>query len=137
MDASSRRMAHRSDTRTLGQLLRQARQQHGLSLRQAALQIHRKDGTPISPQYLHDLEHDRRRPSFGILQELIRVLGLDDLEVLAHVGNAEAIIRAYLRERPNCEPAIIHLFLTAQQQGFAAWERLTRQIASLPRPGPR
>jgi transcriptional regulator with XRE-family HTH domain len=118
-------------------MLRQARQQQGLSLRQAATRIHRKDGTPISPQYLHDLEHDRRRPSFAILQALARFLGGNDLEVLAHVGNAEAIVRAYLHERPDCEAAIITLFLTAQQHGFAAWERLTRQIASLPRPGPR
>ena len=118
-------------------MVRHARQQQGLSLRQAATRIHRRDGAPISPQYLHDLEHDRRRPSFDILQALARFLGDNDLEVLAHVGNAETVVRAYLRERPDCESAIITLFLTAQQHGFAAWERLTRQIASLPRPGPR
>ena len=118
-------------------MVRHARQQQGLSLRQAATRIHHRDGAPISPQYLHDLEHGRRRPSFDILQALARFLGDNDLEVLAYVGNAETIVRAYLRERPDCESAIITLFLTAQQHGFAAWERLTRQIASLPRPGPR
>ena len=131
------RIVQGSHIQTLGQMIRQARQQQGLSLRQAALQISRGDGTTISPQYLHDLERDRRRPSLDILHALARGLALNALEVLAHFGTAEAIIRAYLRERPDCELAIIQLFLTAQQHGFAAWERFTRQIASVPRPAPR
>lgn len=124
-------MARAATPPTLGHLLRQTRQTQGLSLRQAAAQICRSDGTPISPQYLHDLERGRRRPSLTLLPAIAQGLALDEGLLVAAAYPAEVVLRTYLQQRPDCEVALIQLLLTAQTTGFAAWERVTRQIAGL------
>jgi transcriptional regulator with XRE-family HTH domain len=57
---------------TLGQALRQARQQQRYTLSRLAQRVQKPDGSPISPQYLSDIEHDRRTPSPMLLQALAR-----------------------------------------------------------------
>jgi transcriptional regulator with XRE-family HTH domain len=47
---------------TFGETISQARRQAGLSQKEVAARILKEDGSPISPQYLNDLEHDRRNP---------------------------------------------------------------------------
>jgi transcriptional regulator with XRE-family HTH domain len=47
---------------TFGQVLSSARRKAGLSQRELAAKIVKEDGEPISPQYLNDLERDRRNP---------------------------------------------------------------------------
>jgi transcriptional regulator with XRE-family HTH domain len=47
---------------TFGQVLSTARRTAGLSQRELAARILKEDGEPISPQYLNDLERDRRNP---------------------------------------------------------------------------
>lgn len=47
---------------TFGQVLASARRKLGLSQRELAARILKEDGDPISPQYLNDLERDRRNP---------------------------------------------------------------------------
>jgi transcriptional regulator with XRE-family HTH domain len=51
-----------------------ARKKLRLSLREVAEKVKKEDGTPISPQYLNDIEHDRRVPSPDVLEGLARVL---------------------------------------------------------------
>ena len=48
---------------TFGQAITQARKAIGLSQKQLAARIIKEDGQPITPQYLNDIEHDRRSPS--------------------------------------------------------------------------
>jgi transcriptional regulator with XRE-family HTH domain len=50
----------------------------------AALQL-RPDGKPVSPTFLNDIEHDRRRPGPQVLAALAAALGLstDDLHLAA------------------------------------------------------
>jgi len=67
-------MPHCIPSQTLGQLLRQARKTQGLSLRQTAVQVHHRAGQPLSPQYLSNLEQDRRTPSLPLLTVLAEVL---------------------------------------------------------------
>lgn len=62
---------------SLGQLISQARKKRQLSQKQLAALIHREDGNPISPQYLNDIERDRRTPGDHVLEQLASVLGLD------------------------------------------------------------
>lgn len=63
---------------TLGQKISEARKSKGLSQKQLAAEIRRDDGTPISPQYLNDIEHDRRKPSSDYLvQQFATLLGVD------------------------------------------------------------
>jgi transcriptional regulator with XRE-family HTH domain len=121
-------MPHRMPLQTLGQVLREARQTQGLSLRQTAVQVHHRAGQSLSPQYLSNLEQDRRSPSLPLLSALADVLEIPSSLLFAHARKAEAIVRRYLQRRPDCEAAIIELFLLAEQYQFAAWERLIRQI---------
>jgi transcriptional regulator with XRE-family HTH domain len=47
---------------TVGQAISQARKKKQLSQKQLASLITKEDGDPISPQYLNDIERDRRNP---------------------------------------------------------------------------
>lgn len=47
---------------TFGQYITEGRKKAGLSQKDLAAQLTKDDGTPISPQYLNDIEHDRRNP---------------------------------------------------------------------------
>ena len=47
---------------SFGQVLGTARRRAGFSQRELAARILKEDGEPISPQYLNDLERDRRNP---------------------------------------------------------------------------
>ena len=61
---------------TLGEAISQQRRKLGLSQKQLAEQIRREEGGSISPQYLNDIEHDRRSPSSDhMIKEFARVLG--------------------------------------------------------------
>jgi transcriptional regulator with XRE-family HTH domain len=62
---------------SLGQLIAQARKRRQLSQKELASRIQREDGKPISPQYLNDIERDRRTPGEYVLEELAKELGLD------------------------------------------------------------
>lgn len=52
-----------SDGTTFGRVISIARKDKGWSLKELATRILREDGVPISPQYLNDIEHNRRSPS--------------------------------------------------------------------------
>jgi transcriptional regulator with XRE-family HTH domain len=47
---------------SFGQTISQARRQAGMSQKDLAAMIRKEDGAAISPQYLNDLERDRRNP---------------------------------------------------------------------------
>lgn len=71
---------------TVGRAISQARKGHGLSQKELARRVEKEDGTPISPQYLNDIERDRRNPpSSHLLDQFARELGLphDYLRFLA------------------------------------------------------
>ena|SRR5437899_10161863 len=63
---------------TFGKIISDARKKAGLSQKDLALKIKKEDGEPISPQYLNDIEHDRRNPpSEFLIDQFARVLDLD------------------------------------------------------------
>lgn len=47
---------------TFAKMIADARKQKGMSQKDLTARIVKEDGTPISPQYLNDLEHGRRNP---------------------------------------------------------------------------
>lgn len=47
---------------TFGQTIADKRKELGLSQRELAARVIKEDSVPISPQYLNDLEKDRRNP---------------------------------------------------------------------------
>lgn len=63
---------------TFGRTIADARKNSGLSQKELASRIVKEDGTPISPQYLNDLERDRRNPpSEQMLEQFAAVLDLN------------------------------------------------------------
>lgn len=63
---------------TFGQIVADARKKAGLSQKDLAARIIKEDGTSISPQYLNDIERDRRNPpSEHLIGEFARQLNLD------------------------------------------------------------
>jgi transcriptional regulator with XRE-family HTH domain len=74
------------ERQTFGTYISDTRKKMGLSQKQLAELIEREEGGAISPQYLNDIEHDRRSPSYDhMIQEFARVLkvGADYLYYLA------------------------------------------------------
>jgi transcriptional regulator with XRE-family HTH domain len=60
-----------------GNVIAEARKKAGLSQKELAARIEKEDGQPISPQYLNDIEHDRRSPSSDhIIEQFSKVLGI-------------------------------------------------------------
>ena len=67
-----------SNDTTFGSMIAHARKNRSLSQKELASRINREDGAPISPQYLNDIEHDRRNPSSDLLvRQFAEVLGTD------------------------------------------------------------
>jgi transcriptional regulator with XRE-family HTH domain len=62
---------------TFGRAISLQRRALGLSQKQLAEQIKREEGGSISPQYLNDIEHDRRSPSSDhMVSEFARALNM-------------------------------------------------------------
>ena len=62
---------------SFGAVIGGARKAAGLSQKELATRILKEDGSPISPQYLNDLERDRRNPpSEAMLRQFAVQLGL-------------------------------------------------------------
>ena len=63
---------------TFGQVISEARKKLGISQRELALKVLKDDGASISPQYLNDIERDRRNPPGDhLLEQFARELKLD------------------------------------------------------------
>jgi len=72
---------------TFGQAIKEARKSKQLSQKQLATMILKDDGTPISPQYLNDIERDRRNPPGEyLLDQFAKILEIPEeyLYFLAH-----------------------------------------------------
>src|SRR5438445_13158543 len=62
-----------------GDIVVRGRVQIGLSQKELAAKLTKEDGTPISAQYLHDIEKGRRNPPTGpLLKQLANVLNLPE-----------------------------------------------------------
>jgi hypothetical protein len=101
-----------------GSVINQTRHARCLTLRHLADQVTKEDGTPISPQYLFDIEVRHRVPTPHVLCELVRVLELDFDTLLALAGAADMVVREYLEAHPQHSETVIRLFRAAEQQGF-------------------
>ena len=64
---------------SLGQVISEARKTKKLSQKELAEKIYREeDDKAISPQYLNDIERDRRSPSSDhMISQFAKILGLD------------------------------------------------------------
>jgi len=63
---------------SFGKTIADARKRLLMSQKELAEKIKKEDGTPISPQYLNDIERDRRSPtSDHMIEQFAKVLDLD------------------------------------------------------------
>jgi len=108
----------------LREVIKHARHARCLTLRHLADQVMKEDGTPISPQYLFDIEVHHRVPAPPVLQGLAQVLELDYDTLLALAGAADVVVREYLQTHPDAEAGVIKLFRAAQQRKFENWDHL-------------
>jgi hypothetical protein len=109
-------------------VVKQARHARRLTLRRLPDQVMKEDGTPISPQYLFDIEVHHRVPAPHVLCELARVLELDYDTLLALAGAADVVVREYLQTHPEAEAVVIRLFRAAQVQGIEDWDQRCQRI---------
>ena len=101
------------ERQTFGTYISDTRKKMGLSQKQLAELIEREEGGAISPQYLNDIEHDRRSPSSDhMIQQFARVLKVaaDYLYYLA--GRVPADVR-----HANLPPKMV-------EESFAAFRRI-------------
>ena len=90
-----------------GKIVVRARQRIGMSQKDLAARLRKEDGSPISPQYLHDIEKGRRNPPSGLLlTQMAQVLNLPEdylrfaagelpKDLTAGQFNADQVLRAF------------------------------------------
>jgi ribosome-binding protein aMBF1 (putative translation factor) len=75
------------DLSSFGRAISSARKAVGLSQKELAAKIKKEDGETITPQYLNDIEHDRRSPqSDHLVREFARVLKIEKDPLYAVIG---------------------------------------------------
>ena len=68
---------------TLGKKIMATRLGLGLTLKELASRVRKEDGEAISIQFLNDIEHDRRKPSPHVAEDIAKALKLDPLYIKA------------------------------------------------------
>lgn len=89
---------------SLGSAIASGRKAKGMNQRELAAKIVKEDGQSITPQYLNDIEHDRRSPSSDhIIQQFAKVLGIPEtvLHALSGVlpGQDQRLVRKATPEK--------------------------------------
>ncbi|MEX2177770.1 MAG: helix-turn-helix transcriptional regulator [Gemmatimonadaceae bacterium] len=64
------------DAQSFGDVVAAERKRRVWSLRELADRVPSEKGSPISPQYLNDIEHNRRVPAELVIEGLAKALGL-------------------------------------------------------------
>jgi transcriptional regulator with XRE-family HTH domain len=75
------------DMSSFGKAIASGRKEMGWSQKELAARVKKEDGETITPQYLNDIEHDRRSPSSDhLVSEFARVLKIDAVALFAVIG---------------------------------------------------
>jgi len=97
--------------KTFGQIIAEARKALGLSQKDLAAKTRKEDGESISPQYLNDIEHDRRDPpSEFIIEKFAKNLKLPKEHLIAAAGLWPSDLRDKL---PGADPKKVEEAFTA------------------------
>lgn len=85
---------------TLGQAIVTARKAKGISQKDLAASVLKDDGSgPISPQYLNDIEHDRRNPtSDHLIRQFAKAVGADADYLFVLAGKIPDEVRSRVRD---------------------------------------
>jgi hypothetical protein len=105
----------------VGEVVKQAHQARRFTLRRLAEEVTKENNTPISRQYLFDIEV-HHVPAPHMLRELSRRMELDDDTLLGLVGAADTGVWASVEAHPELTEVVITLFRAAEQRGFEDWD---------------
>lgn len=113
-----------SEKLTFGAVIAGARKDSSRSwtLQELAEKVKKKDGSSVTPQYLNDIEHNRRIPSEEVIDALARVLGLDVDTLRLLAGQQPKDVKEYLAKHPLAADVVAKAFRRAldaarQKQG--------------------
>lgn len=96
----------RKTTMSFGRLIADSRKKIGLSQKDLAAKVTKEDGSPISPQYLNDIERDRRNaPSEQILRGLAAALGISENTLFYMAGQIPTSFRDVTTEPEKIDAA--------------------------------
>lgn len=97
--------------KTFGQIIRDKRQELGLSQKELANKIRKEDGSSISPQYENDIEFDRRDPpSEDMIRQYAKILGLPVEALILAAGRVPADLRSFAARRPDQAQEVFQAF---------------------------
>jgi transcriptional regulator with XRE-family HTH domain len=90
-----------SSATTFGQAIASARKAKGLSQKELAAQIVKdEDNRPISPQYLNDIEHDRRSPTSDyLIRQFAKILNEEEGYLFVLAGKIPDDLRKKAKDR--------------------------------------
>ena len=95
-------------TMTFGQALSCARKKRGMQQRELAAKVLKDDGTPMSPQYLNDIEHDKRgAPDDAMITRIARAVRVAPELLYFCAGRLPPQIA---RMTPACEGTVVAAF---------------------------
>mgnify|MGYP001618326980 CR=1 FL=1 len=100
---------------TLGAVIAKARKDdsRNWTLQELAEKVKKKDGTSVTPQYLNDIEHDRRTPSEEVIAALARALDLDGDMLRLFAGQQPKEVKSYLEKNPVAAEVVAKAFRKA------------------------
>jgi transcriptional regulator with XRE-family HTH domain len=102
--------------KSFGQMIRQARLARGFNQKDLAAKLRKSDGESISPQYLNDIEHDRRNPpSSDIVQQLARRLDLNEDRLMVAANRFPDDIRELGLKKPEILEQVFREFRRRQR----------------------
>lgn len=88
-------------SKTFGRTVAERRNALKLTLKALSQTVLNKDGRPVSMQYVHDIEQDRRMPSISVLKQLAHTLQIDEDELQGVGGIVPEAISEYLKAHPE------------------------------------
>jgi len=99
-----------TDNLTFGRQISQARKAMALSQKELAARIMKEeDGIAISPQYLNDIEHDRRSPtSDHLIRQFAKVLNIDEGVLFLVAGKFPDDLRSKLNDPAKAAQAFVN-----------------------------
>ena len=93
---------------TFGEVIAAERKKRGLSQKDLALRVQREDGSTISPQYLNDIERNRRNPpSEELIEKFAGALEIEAEYLFYLAGQMPPELRDGNRSRENVNDAFV------------------------------
>ena len=99
--------------KTFGTMVAEARRAIGMSQKELAAKVKKDDGQAISPQYLNDVERDRRNPPAAyLIVQIAAALNIDKDVLCAAAGTIPEDLRKLAASHPE-----------QAQEGFRAFRK--------------